>query len=287
MFSASTPDTTPTSTLTKSGMAGYQLTESSSSETLTETGEDDLSAYIIPPPPSSTRAVEEQNRVLARFRQVAEEVRRMMAHGNDTLSGTKYSESMNSVSKFCTIPRRHEEAHRPPLSTLTSLVTPVRETHSKPGSAMFPGTDEASGGDSTKKTSKVDGLVEDEENGGWRPQPPPRVKRNSIAAEIGYINHVIDKGREGIRKNSGNHIDLHVRGSPSNSTEHTSQVRLDFLPKTFFLRQYIIYIYIYLLCISKVSFFCLVQHDELLNEVFCNCSRQQFFMVLTNIELLV
>lgn len=219
MFSASS-DTTPTSTLTKAGVAGYALTEASSSETLTGT-EDDLSAYIIPPPPSSTRAVEEQNRVLARFRQVAEEVRRMMAHGNDTLAGTKYSESMNSVSKFCTIPRRHEEAHRPPLSSLQSLVTPVRETHTKLGSSIFPGNGETSGTNS-RSSSKDNGLGEEEESGNYRPQPPPRVKRNSIASEFGHINHMIDSRTEGHKK--GNHSDLFSRAPPSNSTDQTSQV---------------------------------------------------------------
>lgn len=223
VFSAPS-DATPNSTLAKPSLPGYELAEATSSETLAATGEDDLSAYIIPPPPSSTRAVEEQNRVLARFRQVAEEVRRMMAHGNDSLSGSKYSESMNSVSKFCTIPRRHEEAHRPPLSSLASLVTPVRETHTKLGSGIFPGTSEASGSNS-KEHSKDNGLVEDEESGGWRPQPPPRVKRNSTSSEAGRSNFT-ESPNVGSRKNSGNHSELYSRASPSNSSDHTSQVSI-------------------------------------------------------------
>ncbi|GIY60461.1 uncharacterized protein CDAR_620821 [Caerostris darwini] len=161
------------------------------------TGEDDLSAYIIPPPPpSSTRVVEEQNRVLARFRQAAEEIRRMMAHGNENLAGSKYSDSMNSVSKFCTIPRRHEESHRPTLSSLASLVTPVRETHG----AKFDSPESStsitvqSAEQPTTKDCCVNGsgVVDSETGVSWRPQPPPRVKRNSL------VNNELSAGFHGI-----------------------------------------------------------------------------------------
>ncbi|XP_067141697.1 FERM and PDZ domain-containing protein 4 isoform X3 [Centruroides vittatus] len=40
--------------------------------------QDDISAYIIPPPPSSSPSTEEQNEVLARFRQAADDIRRMI-----------------------------------------------------------------------------------------------------------------------------------------------------------------------------------------------------------------
>lgn len=232
VFSASC-DSTPTSTLTKKNVVERGMTEAASNETLTATEDDDLSAYIIPPPPSSTKTVEEQNRVLARFRQVAEEVCRMMAHSNEP--GSKYSESMNSVSKFCTIPRRHEEAHRPSLSSLASLVTPVRETHTKLGSGFFPGNGEASGS-SSKNSSKDNGLDEDEETSGYRPQPPPRFKRNSIPADFGHSNHMTNMSSEGSQKNSGNHSDLYTRASPSNTSDHTSQVNSFSFSKLVFIK---------------------------------------------------
>ena len=225
VFSASS-DSTPTSTLTKKSVVEHGMSEAGSNETLTATEDDDLSAYIIPPPPSSTKTVEEQNRVLARFRQVAEEVCRMMAHGNE--SSSKYTESMNSVSKFCTIPRRHDEAHRPSLSSLASLVTPVRETHTKFGSGFFPGNGDSSGS-SSKSSSKDTGLGEDEDNSGYRPQPPPRFKRNSIPADFSHSNHVTSMGSEGSQKNSGNQSDLYTRASPSNTSDHTSQVDIIYL----------------------------------------------------------
>ncbi|XP_055929219.1 uncharacterized protein LOC129960110 [Argiope bruennichi] len=191
--------------------------DASNSENIA-TSEDDLSAYIIPPPPpSSTRVVEEQNRVLARFRQAAEEIRRMMAHGNESLSGSKYSDSMNSVSKFCTIPRRHEESHRPTLSSLASLVTPVRETHGGKfdTAATSPASEGAAQNDdhSTNKDCPVNGSGVDSETGvSWRPQPPPRVKRNSlISSDIhtGLHNHAGGNAR---------------RNSVAVSSEHSSSV---------------------------------------------------------------
>ncbi|GFR00384.1 FERM and PDZ domain-containing protein 4 [Trichonephila clavata] len=186
-------------------------------------GEDDLSAYIIPPPPpSSTRAVEEQNRVLARFRQAAEEIRRMMAHGNENLAGSKYSDSMNSVSKFCTIPRRHEESHRPTLSSIASLVTPVRENHVKFDSSVSTTTSEnATKNDDhhhNKDCSDNGSGVDSETGVSWRPQPPPRVKRNSLVPSdvnaTGAHNH--------LRRNSGNSSNDHS-SSMHGVKEHTSQ----------------------------------------------------------------
>ncbi|XP_035215953.1 uncharacterized protein LOC118189460 isoform X2 [Stegodyphus dumicola] len=232
VFSAS-PATTPTETVASSSLSSYGMTEASSSETLTP-AEDDLSAYIIPPPPSSTRAVEEQNRVLARFRQAAEEIRRMMAHGNDNLSGSKYSDTMNSVSKFCTIPRRHEEAHRPSLSSLASLVTPVRETHGKIGSSNpFPNSSDSTsngGGSHTKNHASIDhpvnGSVEDSESEvSWRPQPPPRVKRNSNAAEsVGEHSNLHHNEHTKVNgSNSGNHSENFSTTSSHRIRDQTSQ----------------------------------------------------------------
>lgn len=129
----------------------------------------------------------------------------MMAHGNDNLSGSKYSDSMNSVSKFCTIPRRHEEAHRPPLSSLASLVTPVRENHGKIG------------GDATAG-SEVNGCaaVDSETGVDWRPQPPPRVKRNSLVSSVDVGPNQAKK--DGARKFS-------VPSASNSIREQTSQVR--------------------------------------------------------------
>ncbi|XP_071039228.1 uncharacterized protein [Parasteatoda tepidariorum] len=204
VFSASSTDTTPSSSLTISSL-------SSSSETLTA-AEDDLSAYIIPPPPpSSIGIVEEQNRVLARFRQAAEEIRRMMAHGNDNLAGSKYSESMNSVSKFCTIPRRHEENHRPPLSSLSSMVTPVRDGRSATFSGCPATPEEAT--EAKAKEDPVNGSSVDSETGvTWRPQPPPRVKRNSIIADT-----MMESRKNSISSHNGD-----SRRSSANPGEHFS-----------------------------------------------------------------
>ncbi|KAG8185472.1 hypothetical protein JTE90_019731 [Oedothorax gibbosus] len=179
--------------------------------------EDDLSAYIIPPPPpSSTRQVEEQNRVLARFRKAAEEIRHMMAHGNDNLAGTKYSDSMNSVSKFCTIPRRHEEAHRPPLSSLASLVTPVRENHNKIGGSVD---------DASSDSSVALGPAVDSETGvDWRPQPPPRVKRNSLVTMDGSQNQV---KKEGGKRFSVSSASQNVREQTSQNGSSTNGHHLE------------------------------------------------------------
>lgn len=174
--------------------------------------DDDLSAYIIPPPPSSSSVVEEQNRVLARFRQAAEDIRRMMAHGSDAASCSRYSDSMSSVSKFCTIPRRHDDGHRNNSSSLASLVTPVRETHGKiglPHTSVFNGrlqhNNESSSNESEsplvcsqgdpklnvscngpENFSTLNSVCESQaemghssEENSWRPQPPPRLKKLS------------------------------------------------------------------------------------------------------------
>lgn len=131
----------------------------------------------------------------------------MMAHGNDNLAGTKYSDSMNSVSKFCTIPRRHEEAHRPPLSSLASLVTPVRENHSKIG-----------GDASSSDSSVVNGSAVDSETGvDWRPQPPPRVKRNSLVSMDGSQNQA--------KKDGGKRFS--VSSASQSFREPTSQVSIE------------------------------------------------------------
>lgn len=134
----------------------------------------------------------------------------MMAHGNDT----KYCESMNSVSKFCTIPRRHDDAHRPALSSLASLVTPVRETtHSK----LFAKEDAEDGGSGTT----------------WRPQPPPRNKRNSIATDMG--GHISEQPGGG--KISGNPEDFYSGAALSDvAAEHTTSQVSILQPTTFGLK---------------------------------------------------
>lgn len=212
-------DTFSSAEIDDSGVVNY-CTHSSASCNEAER-DDDLSAYIIPPPPSSSSVVEEQNRVLARFRQAAEDIRRMMAHGSDSSSCSRYSDTMSSVSKFCTIPRRHDDSHRNNSSSLASLVTPVRETHGKIGlshSSVFNGRSQHSNESSSnelesplvcsqageklntscngpEKFSLLNSVCESQsevshssEENSWRPQPPPRLKKLSSSCSESSSN---------------------------------------------------------------------------------------------------
>ncbi|XP_054714995.1 uncharacterized protein LOC129224544 [Uloborus diversus] len=196
---------------------GIVFSASTEQTSMPAPAEDDLSAYIIPPPPpSSTRAVEEQNRVLARFRQAAEEIRRMMAH-----DGARYNDSINSVSKFCTIPRRtgvpQVVDHSTDRPSLASLVTPVREN--KPVLERF-GEDQ---------DGMQNGQTEDKDKS-WRPQPPPRVKRNSIIPDVSCNDHPIHFLESQTESPSGSpysgiHAEQVSKSSSSSNTpkEKTSQ----------------------------------------------------------------